>query len=328
MIQASATAGSHFPAEASEDALSVTSLFYRMMVKGCGEHPVKFKKMRYLEDLLQQLRRVEIWVPAAESALRVVLVVFGAWLLTRIAGKVLRRLHSYAIRTVEKHGEVSDRELEKRAATILAVLRLFLGSIIWLIALVMALTELGFKIEPLLASLGVAGLALGLGAQTLIKDWLGGVFLLLEDQIRIGDAATINGFSGTVSEINLRTTVLRAENGAVHIIANGSITVLSNLTREYSYYIFETILAHRANANLALQILKETGAEIGAEEPYKSAILAPLEIMGVDRLGERGATIRARIKTWPSRQYDVGRELNRRIKERFDTAGILFPPPG
>ena len=168
---------------------------------------------------------------------------------------------------------------------------------------------------------------MGLGAQTLIKDWLGGLLILLEDQIRIGDAVTINGFSGTVTEINLRTTVLRGENGAVHIIANGSVSVLSNFTREYSYYVFETTLAHRADANLALQILEQTGAEMRAEEAYKATILEPLEVMGVDRLGERGATVRARIKTWPSRQYLVGRELNRRFKVRYDAAGIAFPPP-
>jgi small-conductance mechanosensitive channel len=283
--------------------------------------------MHVFDQLEQQLRRAEVWLPAAESTVRVLLIVFGAWLVTRIFGKLLHRIHTSAIAAMERHGEPSDRELEKRAATIVAVLRLFIGSIVWLIAMVMALTELGFKIEPLLASLGVAGLALGLGAQTLIKDWLGGLFLLLEDQIRIGDSVTINGFSGTVSEINLRTTVLRGENGAVHIIANGSVNVLSNFTREYSYYMFETILAHRADANKALEILEQTGAEMGTEDAYKPAILAPLEIMGVDRLGERGATIRARIKTLPSRQYTVGRELNRRIKERYDAAVIAFPPP-
>jgi moderate conductance mechanosensitive channel len=283
--------------------------------------------MPFLHDFLLELRRAEVWIPATKSALRVLLTVILAWMFTRILGKLLHRLHAYSIAAMQRHGDAQDREREKRAATIVAVLRLFLGSIVWLIATVMALTELGFKIEPLLASLGVAGLALGLGAQTLIKDWLGGLFLLLEDQIRIGDAATINGFSGTVSEINLRTTVLRAENGAVHIIANGSITVLSNFTREYSYYVFETILAHHADANLALQILKQTGAELAADEVYKAVILEPLEVMGVDRLGERGAAIKARIKTFPSGQYLVGRELNRRIKERFDTAGVSFPPP-
>ncbi len=253
--------------------------------------------MSFLHDLSVELRRAEVWIPATKSALRVLLTILLAWGFTRIIGNLLGRLHACSRAAMERHGQASDRELEKRAATIVAVLRLFLGSIVWLIAVVMALTELGFKIEPLLASLGVAGLALGLGAQTLIKDWLGGMFLLLEDQIRIGDAVTINGFSGTVSEINLRTTVLRGENGAVHIIANGSVNVLSNFTREYSYYVFETILAHRADANLALQILEQTAAEMAAEEAYKAAILEPMEVMGVDRLGERGATIRARIKT-------------------------------
>lgn len=283
--------------------------------------------MRFFEDLSAQLRRAELWVPWLESGVRVLMTLIGAWLLTRIVAKMLRRLRKYATSIMERRGYGPDPELQKRTATIVAVFRMAISSVVWAIALVMVLVELGFKIEPLLASLGVAGLALGLGAQTLIKDWLGGLFLLLEDQIRIGDAATINGFSGTVTEINLRTTVLRAENGAVYIIANGSITVLANFTREYSYYIFETILAHRADADKALEILAQTGAELAAEEAYRTAALAPIEVMGVDKLGEHGATVRARIKTLPSQQYLIGRELNRRIKQRFDAAGILFPPP-
>lgn len=285
--------------------------------------------MRVLADLAAQLRRAELWVPWLESALRVLMIVIGAWLISRIAGNLLLRLRIYATAVMARRGiglgPEPDLELQKRTATIVAMFRLAIGSLVWAMALVMVLVELGFKIEPLLASLGVAGLALGLGAQTLIKDWLGGLFLLLEDQIRIGDSATINGFSGTVTEINLRTTLLRAENGAVHIISNGSITVLSNFTREFSYYVFETILAHKADADKALEILAQTGAEIAAEPAYPT--LAPIEVMGVDKLGDRGATIRARIKTLPSQQYLVGRELNRRIKQRFDAAGILFPPP-
>jgi small-conductance mechanosensitive channel len=285
--------------------------------------------MRVFEDLAAQLRRAELWVPWIESGVRVLLVVIGAWLTMRIFSSLLRRLRIYANSVMARRGPdaAPDQELAKRTATIVATFRLFIGSIVWTIALVMVLIELGFKIEPLLASLGVAGIALGLGAQTLIKDWLGGLFLLLEDQIRIGDAVTINGVSGVVTEINLRTTVLRAESGAVYTISNGSITMLANLTREYSYYMFETILAHRADADKALAILEQTGAEIASEEAYRSGALAPIEVMGVDRLGERGATIRARIKTLPSRQYLIGRELNRRIKQRFDAAGIPFPPP-
>ena len=162
-----------------------------------------------------------------------------------------------------------------RAATIVLALRKLANSAVWVVALVMSLQELNYKIEPLLAGLGIAGLALGLGAQTLIKDWLGGVFLFIEDQVRIGDSVTISGFSGTVEEINLRTIVLRGESGAVHIIPNGSITTLTNFTREYSYYIFETILAHRADAAKALEILDRTAADVADQERFRPLVLAP-----------------------------------------------------
>ncbi|HYK61903.1 MAG TPA: mechanosensitive ion channel family protein [Bryobacteraceae bacterium] len=263
----------------------------------------------------------------AAKAGRVLAVLALAWLFAGIARRLLSRLRAYVIAAMDRRGNGPRFEAEKRAATVVTALQKLIVASIWLLAVVMALSELNFHIEPVLAGLGIAGLSLGLGAQTLIKDWLGGLFLLLEDQIRIGDSVTINGVSGDVVELNLRTTVLRGESGAVHVIPNGSITSLSNMTREYSYYIFETVLAHGADALKALEILQQTGSELAAEEPFKDVILGPLEIMGVDRLGERGATLRARIKTLPSKQYLVGRELNLRVKERFDSAGIAFPPP-
>jgi small-conductance mechanosensitive channel len=247
--------------------------------------------------------------------------------------RTLARLRHYVVSMMRRRGEHASAELEMRAATIVLALRKLANSAVWVVALVMSLQELNYKIEPLLAGLGIAGLAVGLGAQTLIKDWLGGVFLFIEDQVRIGDSVTVLGVSGTsgisgaVEEINLRTIVLRGESGAVHIIPNGSITALTNFTREYSYYIFETILAHRADAAKALEILDRTAADVSGQESFRPLVLAPIEIMGVDRLGERGASIRARIKTLPSQQYGVGRELNRLVKERFDEAGIAFPPP-
>ena len=256
------------------------------------------------------------------------LILACAWMLTRIASRMLPQLRHYAIGDHASGAASPDRELEKRAATIVAALRKLAKSLVldgraWSCPC----RRLNYKIEPLLAGLGIAGLAVGLGAQTLIKDWLGGVFLFIEDQVRIGDSVTIGGTSGTVEEINLRTIVLRGESGAVHIIPNGSIAALTNYTREYSYYVFETILAHRADAAKALEILERTAADVAGQERFRAIVLAPMEIMGVDRLGERGASLRARIKTLPSQQYGVGRELNRLVKERFDSAGIAFPPP-
>lgn len=270
--------------------------------------------------------KAEVWVPRALDLVRAIVVLFVAWLLTRVSRRLLRRVRLYTIRVMERHGGSSTSDLDKRAATIISVLAKLISTMIWLVALVMAATELGFKPEPLLAGLGIAGLALGLGAQALIKDWLAGLFILLEDQIRIGDSVTINGTSGSVEEINLRTTVLRSENGAVHIIPNGLIATLANLTREYAYYVFEATLAHRTDVDRALKILAETGAEIAADGQYREVILAPMEVMGVDRLSEKGVVIRARIKTLPSKQALVGRELNRRVTARLAAADIAFPP--
>jgi moderate conductance mechanosensitive channel len=277
--------------------------------------------------MLQMQISKEVWIPWVQKGVSVVIILAGAWLLTRIARRLLRRLRTYTVRVMDRRGSASTIELENRAATIIAVLGKLASTVIWIVALVMALSQLDFHIEPLLAGLGVAGIAVGLGAQTLIKDWLGGLFLLLEDQIRIGDAVVINAVSGTVEEINLRMTIVRAENGAVHIIPNGSITALANLTREYSYYIFETTLAHRADIDRAFTILDSVGAELADDDELKALILAPIEVMGVERLADSGAVIKARIKTLPSKQAAVGRELNRRVKARLDAAGISFPEP-
>ena len=316
MIQASATAGAHLPSGTSETVFSATQVFYRIMID--------MQIWRYLNPFWN---RTEAWAPWVTRGFRVLLILACAWMITRFASRAMTKLRHSVIGILGRRGELPNPELERRAATIVMALRKLANSAIWVLAIVMSLQELDYKIEPLLAGLGIAGLALGLGAQTLIKDWLGGVFLLLEDQVRIGDSVTIGGISGSVEEINLRTVVLRGESGAVHIIPNGSIATLTNFSREYSYYIFETILAHRADAAKALEILGQTGAEVAGLERFRPLVRAQLEIMGVDKLGERGAVIRARIKTAPSQQYGIGRELNRLVKERFDAAGIAFPPP-
>jgi len=277
------------------------------------------------EALARGLPGAAYWTGWIERGVRCAVILTGAWVTTRLTRRLFRGLRHYAVASMNKHGGGSDTELEKRAATLSAVIGKVAVSLIWLIACVMALHELAFNVQPLIAGLGVAGLALGLGAQSLIKDWLGGVFMLIEDQVRIGDSVSINGVAGGVEEINLRTTVLRSENGAVHTIPNGSINQLSNFTREYSYYVFETTLAHGAPANRALDILKQVGDELGQDPKFAPVLMAPLEVMGVDRLGERGAVIRARLKTLPSKQTFVGRELNRRVKQQFDKEHIPFP---
>ncbi len=269
--------------------------------------------------------RPEAWRRWGVQAGRFALVLIIAWMFTGVVRWSMARLRRYAIHMMDRRGEGATSDLEKRANTLISALTKAVSTVIWVLAIVTALGELNFHVEPLLAGLGIAGVALGFGAQTIIRDWLGGFFLLLEDQIRIGDSVVINGLTGIVEEIDLRITVLRGENGAVHVIANGTIDTLSNLTREYSYYVFETTLAHGTDADRALAIIEEVGGEIYADEEYRPLIVSPIEMMGIDGLTERGVVVKARIKTLPSKHALVGRELNRRVRVRLKAEGITFP---
>jgi moderate conductance mechanosensitive channel len=275
---------------------------------------------------VQEALKQEAWWRWGEQAGRVVLVLAIAWIVTRLVRWAMRRLRRYTIRVMNRHGGATTFEMEKRTHTLISALSKAINTVIWTLAVVTALQELNFHVEPLLAGLGIAGVALGFGAQTIIRDWLGGFFLLLEDRVRIGDVVMINDITGIVEELDLRTTVLRGENGAVHVITNGSITALSNLTRDYSYYVFETTLAHGADADRALAIIESTADEIYRDEQFRPMIVSPIEMMGVDRLADRGVVVKARIKTLPAKQALVGRELNRRIRIKLGAEGITFPP--
>jgi small conductance mechanosensitive channel len=263
----------------------------------------------------------------AFNGLRIALILVFAYICTRALSRVLLSLRNYTVRMMLKAGGGTEFEVEKRAATIGSLTRKTLFALIWAIAWLMVLKEMNFDVRPLLAGAGVAGVAVGFGAQNIIKDVLGGLFLMMENQIRINDVAIINGKGGLVEEINLRTTVLRAEDGAVHIFPNSSIQSLANLTREYSYYLFNISVAYKEDTVHVIDVLKELGAQLMADDPYHAAILEPLEIMGVDKLGDFAVVIKARFKTLPSQQWLVGREMNARIIKRFAEARIDMPFP-
>ena len=270
---------------------------------------------------------LDYYMPMLFNAVRIGFILLFAYICTRAVGRVLQALRTYTVRMMLKAGGGTEFELEKRAATIGGLARKTMIVLIWVIAWLMVLKEMNFDVRPLLAGAGVAGVAIGFGAQNIIKDVLGGLFLMMENQIRINDIAVINGKGGLVEEINLRTTVLRAEDGAVHIFPNGGIQSLANLTREYSYYVFSISVAYKEDINRVTGVLRELGEQLMADEPYHSAILASLEIMGVDKLGDSAIVIKARFKTVPSQQWLVGREMNARIIKRFGEAQIELPFP-
>ena len=275
--------------------------------------------------LARELTRLDNYAPMAFNAARIVVILVLAFIFSRLMNRLLLGLRGYVVQMMMKTGGGSDFEIEKRVRTVSGLFRKSIAILIWTIAGLMILKEFNLDVRPLIAGAGVIGVAVGFGAQNIIKDLLGGLFILMENQIRINDVATINGKSGVVEEINLRTTVLRDEDGTVHIFPNGVIQGLSNLTREYSFYVFSLSVSYDDDPDHAIQVLKEIADQLKTEDPYQSAILAPLEVMGLDKLADAGMVIKARYKTLPGKQWMVGREMNRRIKKRFEEAHVDMP---
>lgn len=269
----------------------------------------------------------EILTPWVVGPVRTVLILGVAIIASFAVKRLLRGLHASIVSLMTRHAGGLPGELEKRANTIVGMIRRAAVALIWSVALVMALREIGFDVTPILAGAGVVGLAVGFGAQNLVRDVISGFFMLAENQIRINDVVVINGTGGLVEEINLRTTVLRSQDGGVHVFPNGTINTLSNLTREFSYYIFDLSVAYQEDTDRVTDVLRELGDEMRQEPQYAALIVEPLEVLGVDRFTDSAVMIRARIKTRPMRQWVVGREMNRRIKKRFQALGIEIPFP-
>jgi len=189
------------------------------------------------------------------------------------------------------------------------------------------LKRLGIDIAPILAGAGIIGLAVGFGAQELVRDFISGFFMLLENQIRTGDVARINGTSGAVESIELRTTTLRDFEGIVHIFQNGKINSLSNMTKDWSAFAMDIGVAYKENVDKVMEIIKDTGADLKNDTYFGELMLESIEVFGLDKFGDSAVMIKARIKTKTNKQWEVGREFNRRLKYTFDNAGIEIPFP-
>jgi small conductance mechanosensitive channel len=199
--------------------------------------------------------------------------------------------------------------------------------LLWLTVSLMVLMEFGIEIGPIIASAGIVGLAVGFGAQNLVRDFISGFFIILENQIRVGDVAIINGTGGLVESINFRTTVIRDLSGVVHIFANGSIGTLSNLTNEWSAYVFEIGVAYKENTDRVIDVMRAVGLSMRADEKYGDLMLEDVDVFGVDKFADSAIVIKGRLKTKPIRQWEVGREFLRRVKLAFDEHGIEIPFP-
>jgi small conductance mechanosensitive channel len=255
------------------------------------------------------------------SGLHIVIVVVLTLFLIRVARMLSTRLIALVVKQKE------DPEFQKRTQTLGAIVRTISIMTILIVASITVLKELGIEIGPILAAAGIVGLAVGFGAQSLVKDVISGFFMLLEDQIRVGDVVQIAGKGGLVEKINLKTTILRDLAGNVHYVPNGHIDVVTNMTKDYSRYVFDIGVAYRENVDEVVEVVKEVDEELRNDPGYKDDILEPIEVLGLDQFANSAVIVKARTTTAPNKQWRVGREFNRRLKKKFDERNIEIPFP-
>ena len=264
-------------------------------------------------------REFENWLQ--HPIIRAALIVLAAFLLLGIARLATARLAA----TI--HRNSGDVEGRKRAETLTSLLRHAIEVTLIVVAAIMVLGEFGVEIGPILAAAGVVGIAIGFGAQHLVQDVFNGIFILMDDEIRVGDVVAIAGKSGVVERVNLRVTVLRDLQGAVHYIPNGKIDVVTNMTKVFAYSMHDIGVAYRENIDEVTEIIRTVDEELRSSGTLAQDILEPIEIMGLDRFEDSAVVIRARIKTMPQMQWKVGREFNRLLKAAFDKHSIEIPFP-
>ena len=258
---------------------------------------------------------------AAGAALRIIGIVVAAWIGILIANRSIRTLR------VRISTRFEDREALKRAETLGRVFRYLASVVITVVAVMLVLAELGVSVAPILGAAGVVGLAVGFGAQSLVKDYFTGFFLLLENQIRQGDVVKLGDHAGLVEEVTLRYVQLRDYDGNVHFVPNGTISTVVNMSRGYAQAVVDIGIGYGEDVDRVIEVMREVGAEMRADPAHASRILDTLEIAGVDKWDDSAVVIRARFRVAPLEQWTVKRDYLRRLKRAFDERGIEIPFP-
>jgi small conductance mechanosensitive channel len=271
-----------------------------------SDHP-ELSYAAWLEDTVQEV---------------VLIVVVAAVLI------FLLRLGTQRLVRFSKSGEITSPVRAQQLRTLASVIYSVGLAIISFIALLQILPEFGVNMGPLLASAGIAGLAIGFGAQTLVRDVINGFFILVENQYNIGDVVSLAGVKGSVEAMTLRRTVLRDADGALHTVPNSQITVVSNLTRDWAQVTMHVATAYGENTDRVIQLLREVGAELRKDPDFADLVVAEPEVPGIERIAAGEVDYIMLIKTLPgAAQYRVSRELRRRIKECFEKHDIKSAGP-
>ena len=263
-----------------------------------------------------------LWKWLITSGAKIIAILVVSFIIIRIVSVVTKRTKARMDHKLE-----GDIELTKRTETLTKLIRKTVKALVLIAAALMILQNLGVNIGPLLAGAGIVGLAVGFGAQSLVKDVISGFFILLENHMNVGDVVNIAGTSGLVESINLRVTKLRDYSGAVHVIPNGEIAVLTNETKGFSRAVLEVGVAYKENVDEVMQIMRDVADEMAGDPVWGERILEPMEMSGLDSFGDSSVNIKARIPVQPREQWAVSREYRRRLKNVFDEKGIEIPFP-
>ncbi len=256
-----------------------------------------------------------------KELLNVVIILLLAWLFIWLSRKLIRTFKDYM--NAHAHSAEDIRRIETLARVIS-----YIATVTVVLATgMLTLSALGISIAPILGAAGVVGIAIGLGAQSLIKDYVNGFFILLENQIRQGDAVEICGKTGKVEDITLRYICLRDNEGSVHYVPNSQITTVTNKSRDYAYALIDLGVAYRENLEEVYPVIREVGAALRADPEMGPMILDDIEIQGVQELGDSAVTIRCRFRTVALEQWNVRRAYLGRLKQAFDEHGIEIPYP-
>jgi moderate conductance mechanosensitive channel len=269
--------------------------------------------------------RLQGWIISELPGLLIIVIVILIALKAVRVG--INKLKNAFVKRAEGDEKVDAQEVEKRINTLTSILSGLLRIVLLAILIMIIMIKFGVNIGPLLASVGILGLAVGFGAQELVRDYISGFFILLENQVRTGDVAIINGTGGLVESIELRTITLRDLSGTVHIIQNGKINTLSNMTKEWSAIVLNIGVAYKEDVETVMEIMKNVGDELQKDPEFQNKIIEPIEVMGLDDFGDSALVIRARLKTKPIQQWSTGREYRKRLKKAFDQNNIEIPFP-
>lgn len=274
-----------------------------------------------MDEVTLFVERIVPWSALVGAGLRIVLILLVSWVLLLASRRIIPALRRQMQRRASDPGQL------QRIETLARVVRYVVTAMIAVITVMLVLAEFGVSIAPLLASAGVVGIAIGFGAQSLIKDYFNGLFLLLEDQVRQGDVVELGGKAGLVEEVTLRHIRLRDYDGNVHYVPSGVVTTVSNSSRGFAYAVMNVRVGYREDVDAVFEAMREVGAAMREDAVLAGMILDDLEIAGVDAWGDCALVLLCRIRVQPLQQWTVRREFLRRLGGRFEQLGIEVPYP-